>query len=53
MKNVIICAVKYMPQPTVINLHPNKCSQELHYYPFSVKLNRCVVSFSKCELSTV
>ena len=35
---------KYMTQPTLINLHPNKYSQELHYYPFAVKLDRCVGS---------
>ena len=29
-------------QPTLINLHLNECSQELHYYPFAVKLARCV-----------
>ena len=33
---------KFMTQPTLINLHPNKYSQELHYYPFAVKLDRCV-----------
>ena len=33
-----------MIQPTLINLHPNEYSQELHYYPFSVKLDRCVGS---------
>ena len=33
-----------MIQPTVINLHPNECNQELHYYPFAVKLDRCVWS---------
>ena len=33
-----------MTQPTLINLHLNKCSQEFHYYPFSVKLDRCVGS---------
>ena len=33
-------------QPTVINLHPNEYSQELHYYPFSVKLDRCVGSWN-------
>ena len=33
-----------MTQPTLINLHPNKYSQEFHYYPFSVKLDRCVGS---------
>ena len=26
-------------QPTLINLHPNEYSQELHYYPFTVKLD--------------
>ena len=30
-----------MMQPTLINLHPNEYSQELHYYPFAVKLDRC------------
>ena len=29
-------------QAAVINLHPNEYSQELHYYPFTVKLDRCV-----------
>ena len=29
-------------QPTLINLHPNEYSQELHYYSFAVKLDRCV-----------
>ena len=29
-------------QPTLINLHPKEYSQELHYYPFVVKLDRCV-----------
>ena len=32
--------------PTVINLHPNEYSQELPYYPFSVKLDRCVGSWN-------
>ena len=31
-------------QPTLINLNPNEYSQELHYYPFSVKLDSCVGS---------
>ena len=35
---------KYEIQPTLINLHPNKHSQELHYYKFAVKLDRCVGS---------
>ena len=29
-------------QPTFINLHPNEWSQEFHYYPFEVKLDRSV-----------
>ena len=31
-------------QPTLINLHPNEYNQELHYYPFAVKLDKCVGS---------
>ena len=31
-------------QPTLINLHPNEYSLEIHYYPFVVKLDRCVGS---------
>ena len=31
-------------QPTLINLHSNEYSQELHYYPFAVKLDKCVGS---------
>ena len=27
-------------QPTFINLYPNEYSQELHYYPFVIKLDR-------------
>ena len=35
-----------MIQHTLINLHPNEFhySQEFHYYPFSVKLDKCVGS---------
>ena len=33
-----------MTQPTLINLHPSEYSQKLHYYPFSVNLDRCVES---------
>ena len=33
-----------MTQPTLINLHLNEYWQEFHYYPFSVKLDRCVGS---------
>ena len=31
-------------QPTLINLHPNEFSQEFHYYPLAVKLDRCTGS---------
>ena len=31
-------------KPAVISLHPNEYSQEFHYYPFPVKLDRCVGS---------
>ena len=31
-------------QPTLTDLHSNKYSQELHYYPFPAKLDRCVGS---------
>ena len=31
-------------QSTLINLHPNECSEECHYYPFAVKLDRCLGS---------
>ena len=37
---------KYMIQTTLINLHLNEYSQEFHYYPFVVKLDRCVGSFN-------
>ena len=35
-----------MAQPALINLHPNKYSQELCYYPFAVNLDRCVRSYN-------
>ena len=28
----------------LINLHPNKYNQQLHYYPFAVKLDKCLRS---------
>ena len=31
-------------QPPLINLHSCEYSQDLHYYPFTVKLDRCVGS---------
>ena len=43
-KCVLLSNQKYMNQPTLINLHPNEYSQECYYYPFAVKLDRCVGS---------
>ena len=31
---------KCITQPTLINLHPNEYSQEIHYYPFVINLDR-------------
>ena len=31
-------------QPTLINLHPSEYSEECHYYPFAIKLDRCAGS---------
>ena len=33
-----------MPQRTLINLNPNEYSQVFRYYPFAVKLDKCVGS---------
>ena len=41
---VLLSNQKYLTQPTLINLHPHEYSQEFHYYPFAVKLDRCVGS---------
>ena len=43
-KFVSLSNQKCMIQPTLINFHPNEYSQELHYYSFAVKLDRCVKS---------
>ena len=45
-KCVLLSNQKCMIQPTLINLHPNEYSQEFHYYPFAVKLDRYVGSFN-------
>ena len=37
---------KYEIQPTFINLHPNEYSQESHYHPFTVKLDKYVKSWN-------
>ena len=41
-KCVSLINQKCMIQPALINLHPNECTQEFQYFPFSVKLDRCV-----------
>ena len=43
-KCVLLSHQKCIIQATLINLHPHKCCQEFHYYPFAVKLDRCVGS---------
>ena len=43
-KCVSLSNQKCMTQPNLISLHPNKYIQELHYYPFLIKLDRCVRS---------
>ena len=35
-----------MIQPILINLHPNEYGPGLHYYPFTVNLDRCTGSCS-------
>ena len=35
-----------MTQTNLINLHPNKYDQRLHYYQFAVNLDRCMGSCS-------
>ena len=43
-KSILLSNQKWMTQLILINLHPNEYSQEFHYYPFAVKLDRCVRS---------
>ena len=45
-KCVSLSNQKWVIQPTLINLHSNEYSQQLHYYPFVVKLDRCVRSWN-------
>ena len=40
---------KCMTQPTLISLHTHDNSQEFHYYPFTVKLDRCVGNFNTID----
>ena len=41
-KRISLSNQKCMTQATFVNLHPNEYSQDFHYYPISVKLDRCV-----------
>ena len=43
---------KCIVQPNLINLHPNECSQDFHYYSFTVKLDRCVGSCNTINYSS-
>ena len=45
-KCILLSNKKCEVQPTLINLDPNEYSQELHYYPFAAKLDRCVASWN-------
>ena len=44
MKCISLSNQKCEIQPTLMNLYPNEYNQEFHYYPFAVKLDRCVES---------
>ena len=41
---VLLSNLKYIIQPILVSLYPNEYSQQFHYYPFVVKLDRCVRS---------
>ena len=44
LKRISLRENKCQIQPTLINLYLNEWSQEFHYYPFAVKLDRCAGS---------
>ena len=43
-KCVSLSNKKCIIRPTLINLHTNKYNREFHFYPFAVKLDKCVWS---------
>ena len=45
-KCVSLTNQKCISKPTLINLHPNEYSPELHYYPYSVQLGRSFGSYT-------
>ena len=40
-KCVFLSNKKCLTKPTLTNLHPNECTQGLHYYLFAVNLDTC------------
>ena len=42
-----------MTRPTLIDLNPDECIQELRYYPFMVNLDRCNVSYNIYDVPCV
>ena len=45
-KCVLLINQKCQIQARLINLHPNEYSKKFHYYPFAVKLDRCVGNYN-------
>ena len=45
-KGVLLSNQKCMIQPTLTDVHPNEYSQEFHWYPLAVKLNRYAWSYN-------
>ena len=43
-KDLSLSNQKCMTHPALIKLHSNEYSQELHYYPFALLIDRCVKS---------
>ena len=41
-KSISLCNQKCEIQPTIIKLYSNGYSKELHYFPFAIKLDKCV-----------
>ena len=48
-KCLLLSNQKCMTQPTVINLHCNEYSQELHYCLFPFNLDRCAESYNTLD----
>ena len=45
-KCMFLSTKKLKIQPTLSNLHSYEYTQELHYYPFAIKLDKCVRSWN-------